>query len=124
MNFSVSNMVHGIALSLALLSSPDAKAESKLESSILRAQERGIEIFIRDQVAWRATEAAFPVGLRRSGAIGWITVHKPRSWLVRFVKECGQLYCSVIDVNIKKDEPDSAVLLDPPAPLSIREQTA
>ena len=97
--------------------------EADLDASILFAQERGLEIYERDRAAWQATDAGFAVGLSQTKARGWITIPTDQGWLVRFVAYCEERPCSVLDVRLD-GERVKASLVDPPAPLSSREQNA
>lgn len=113
----------GILAIAAFLNAAEAQQKADLDASILFAQERGLEIFERDQAAWRATDAAFAVGLRQTEARGWITIRTDQGWLVRFVAHCEERPCSVLDVRLDSERA-KASLVDPPAPLSAREQQA
>ncbi|MEE4298283.1 MAG: hypothetical protein V2J24_02475 [Pseudomonadales bacterium] len=84
---------------------------------------RGVELYERHQAALVALDAAREVGLADIAPAGWVTEREGDALRVRFVGDCAEGPCGVLDVRI-----DSAQLaaeaLYPPVPLTAFESAA
>ena len=98
-------------------------APSVDRADVSEVERRGYDIYLRDVVANRGTDAArFETDLAASGAIGWIVVPYERGMLMRFIDREER---SVIDVSV---DPHAAlspyvVTNSPPKSLSERERS-
>ncbi len=83
----------------------------------------GYEIYLRDQAAWQATDAALAQGLLETPSKGWITILDVNGWTVRFVGPCGPGICSYMDVQKTDPAVPPIVTKLPGEPLSPEQST-
>lgn len=84
---------------------------------------RGVDLYERHQASLVALDAAREVGLSDISPEGWVTLREEGALRVRFVGQCSDGPCGLVDVRIDRERLVAEALY-PPAPLAEAELDA
>jgi len=92
---------------------PEPGAPLARNDDLAFVRRRGVELYERHQASLLALDAAQEVGLDENAPDGWITVQEGSGYRVRFIAQCEEGPCSVIDVFIDNDRLNAQALYPP-----------
>lgn len=87
-------------VAFAALLSANFTVAADEQDQLRHIEQRGHEIFLRDRAAWAATDLVTVEALHKAGARGWVTERNGDLWIVRFIGECGDAFCTLFDVAL------------------------